>query len=424
MGDHDNSHKQWTQGKKPSMKRRSEVNNYTERGIYLVTVAIEGRRPLLGTLAGRADVQEGPDKPHVVLSPWGERVRDEWFGIPRYYPQIEVIRLCIMPDHIHGILFVHEKIERHLGHVINGFKGGTRRAARELGIITEAKPQLTKPTTPPVTPPTTPPTTPPVTPPTTPPVTPPTTPPVTPPTAPPVVPPTAPPVVPPVAPPVAPPTAMVPYTEAQPQPNSYPKHAAIGTLWEPGYNDRILLHKGQLQRMLAYLDDNPRRLLLKRQHPEYFTRLAPLTAVGVQMQAMGNATLLTQCLKMLRLQCSRHLYQQEIDKEREKFLAAGRAGTTIISACFSDGEQQISTACITAGIPFIVLLVHGFPPYYKPAPLYLQACAEGRLLLLSPFQWQNEKITNMRQRCLYLNDLAQRICDEVNNKAQGNGQHP
>lgn len=375
MGNNDNSHKQWAQGKKPSMKRRSEVNNYTERGIYLVTVAIEGRRPLLGTLAGRADVQDGPTKPHVVLSPLGERVRDEWFGIPRYYPQIEVIRLCIMPDHIHGILFVHEKIERHLGHVINGFKSGTRRAARELGIIAEAKPQLTKPTTPTTATTTT------------------------------------------------PTTAQVPYAEAQPQPNPYPKHAAIGTLWEPGYNDRILLHKGQLQRMLAYLDDNPRRLLLKRQHPEYFTRLAPLTAVGVQMQAMGNAALLTHCLKMQRLQCSRHLYQQEIDQEQEKFLAAGHAGTTIISACISTGEQQITTACITAGIPFIVLLVHGFSPYYKPTPLYLQACAEGRLLLLSPFQWQNEKITNMRQRCLYLNDLAQRICDEVNNRALVNGQH-
>lgn len=400
MGDNDNSHKQWAQGKKPSMKRRSEVNNYTERGIYLVTVAIEGRRPLLGTLAGRADVQDGPTKPHVVLSPLGERVRDEWFGIPRYYPQIEVIRLCIMPDHIHGILFVHEKIERHLGHVINGFKSGTRRAARELGVIAEAKPQLTKPTTPPTTPPTTTPT--------------------TPPTAPPVAPTTTPP----TASPVALSTAQVPYAEAQPQPNPYPKHAAIGTLWEPGYNDRILLHKGQLQRMLAYLDDNPRRLLLKRQHPEYFTRLAPLTAVGVQMQAMGNAALLTHCLKMQRLQCSRHLYQQEIDQEQEKFLSAGHAGTTIISACISTGEQQITTACITAGIPFIVLLVHGFSPYYKPTPLYLQACAEGRLLLLSPFQWQNEKITNMRQRCLYLNDLAQRICDEVNNRAQVNGQHP
>ena len=189
MGDNDNSHKQWAQDKKPSMKRRSEVNNYTERGIYLVTVAIEGRKPLLGTLAGRADVQDGPTKPHVVLSPLGERVRDEWFGIPRYYPQIEVIRLCIMPDHIHGILFVHEKIERHLGHVINGFKSGTRRAARELGIIAEAKPQPTKPTTTPTMPPTTSPTTPTTT----------------------------------------PTTAQVPYAEAQPQPN--PKHAAIGTLW-------------------------------------------------------------------------------------------------------------------------------------------------------------------------------------------------
>jgi len=396
MGNNDNSHKQWAQGKKPSMKRRSEVNNYTERGIYLVTVAIEGRRPLLGTLAGRADVQDGPTKPHVVLSPLGERVRDEWFGIPRYYPQIEVIRLCIMPDNIHGILFVHEKIERHLGHVINGFKSGTRRAARELGIIAEAKPQLTKPTTPATKPTTASPTTPTI----------------------------APTIAPTTAPTTTPTTAQVPYAEAQPQRNPYPKHAAIGTLWEPGYNDRILLHKGQLQRMLAYLDDNPRRLLLKRQHPEYFTRLAPLTAVGVQMQAMGNAALLTHCLKMQRLQCSRHLYQQEIDQEQEKFLAAGHAGTTIISACISTGEQQITTACITAGIPFIVLLVHGFSPYYKPTPLYLKACAEGRLLLLSPFLWQNEKITNMRQRCLYLNDLAQRICDEVNNRAQVNGQHP
>jgi hypothetical protein len=61
--------------------------------------------------------------------------------------------------------------------------------------------------------------------------------------------------------------------------------------------------------------------------------------------------------------------------------------------------------------------VHGFPPFYKPAPLYLQACAEGRLLLISPFQWQNEKITNMRQRCLYLNDLALHIANEVNKRA-------
>lgn len=159
----------------------------------------------------------------------------------------------------------------------------------------------------------------------------------------------------------------------------------------------------------------PRRLLLKRQHPEFFSPLGTITLAGTNFQAMGDLALLS-CKKKLALQCSRHLYQQEIDHLQLTFLAEGKQGTTIISPCISRGEQQIATACIEAHIPFIVLLVGGFPPYYKPTPLYLQACAEGRLLLLSPFQWQNEKITNMRQRCLYLNELAKRICEEANKK--------
>ena len=41
-------------------------------------------------------------------------------------------------------------------------------------------------------------------------------------------------------------------------------------LFEKGYNDKILLEKEQLGRWKNYLDDNPRRLLLKRKHPEFF----------------------------------------------------------------------------------------------------------------------------------------------------------
>jgi len=197
--------------------------------------------------------------------------------------------------------------------------------------------------------------------------------------------------------------------QPRPQPNRA-KHPAHGTIWEPNYNDRILLKKNQLQHWLAYLDDNPRRLLLKRQHPEYFSPLGRFLVADTPMRAMGNIALLTH-RSMMALQCSRHLYQQEIDSLQRDFLALGQAGTFVISACISPGEQQIATACIEAGIPFIILLVHGFPPFYKPQPLYLKACAEGRLLLLSPFEWQNEKITNMRQRCLYLNDLAFRISE-------------
>ena len=365
----ESNHKKWAGDKKPSMKRRSEEKDYLDRGIYLITMATEGRMPLLGTLAGNADVKDRPDKPHVILSPLGEKVKAEWFGITRYYPQIEVIRLCVMPDHIHGILFVHEKIERHLGHVINGFKAGTRKAARELGITerkaevkTEAEPQHTELSS----------------------------------TA------TAP----------APAAPKVPYAGPPAQLSKPSKHPPRGTLWEPGYNDRLLLYKGQLQRMLAYLDDNPRRLLLKRQHPEYFTQLAPIPVLdNINMPAMGNRHLLERPLK-LQVQCSRHLYPWEISQRKQAFLEAGRQGAVIVSPCISPGEQQIATACLEEGIPLIVLLLKGFPPYFKPHPRYLQACAEGRLLMLAPYPFQNEKLTDMRARCLALNDLAARICQD------------
>lgn len=47
---------------------------------------------------------------------------------------------------------------------------------------------------------------------------------------------------------------------------------------------------------------------------------------------------------------------------------------------------------------------------YVPVPSVFLACAEGRLLMISPYPWQNEKIYNMRQRCLQLNDIAAEIC--------------
>ena len=163
--------------------------------------------------------------------------------------------------------------------------------------------------------------------------------------------------------------------------------------------------------MLSYLDDNPRRLLLKRQHPKYFTQLGTINAAGLPMAAMGNPALLAAPTK-LQVQCSRHLYPWEIEQRKQTFLAAGREGAVIVSPCISPGEQQIATACMAAGVPLIVLLLKGFPPFFKPQPRYLEACSVGRLLMLAPYPWQNEKLTDMRARCLRLNDLAAAICQQ------------
>ena len=161
--------------------------------------------------------------------------------------------------------------------------------------------------------------------------------------------------------------------------------------------------------MLNYLDDNPRRLLLKQAHPQYFKPLGKLTIAGLDMEVMGNTALLDNPVK-LQVQCSRHLYPNEIEQRKQHFLAAAQQGAVIVSPCISPGEKQIATAILEAKLPLVVLLLKGFPPFFKPQPHYLMACAEGRLLMLSPYPWQNEKIENMRQRCLRLNDMAAEIC--------------
>ena len=84
--------------KKPSMKRRFAGHDYTRRGIYMVTMTVEGRRPLFGRVYGSGD------DPRIELTELGCAVRDEWWNIPQYHPEVKVYELQMMPDHLHGIL--------------------------------------------------------------------------------------------------------------------------------------------------------------------------------------------------------------------------------------------------------------------------------------------------------------------------------
>ena len=356
--------------KKPTMKRRCTEHDYYDRSIYMITMATEGRRQLFGQIEGNSNCEK--EAVSVKLSALGERVKECWDNIADYYPQVEPMKLCIMPDHIHGLLFVHEKMNSHLGKVIAGFKTGTRKAARELGILPALIAQDTEQTAggQPATAggqPTT-----------------------------------------------AGLSAAVPYTALPAQSAATPsRHTAAGrahgTLWEPNYHDRLLRGRNQLQRMITYMDENPYRRWIKQQHPEYFTRMATLTVANYAMQAMGNRFLLDNPAK-IQIQCSRSLTPAEIESRKTAILdQAQKEKSVLVSPCISPGEQAITTAAMTAGIPLIVLLVKGFPPYFKPEPKYIEACATGLLLMISPFAWQNEKLSDMRQRCLLLNSIAAEI---------------
>ncbi|MBQ3629752.1 MAG: hypothetical protein II949_00770 [Prevotella sp.] len=406
-------------GKKvPTMKRRDDEHDYTQACFYMVTMAVEGRRSLLGSIVGRAEAAEGSaDCPHVQLTELGDAVREAWWSISSYYPQVAVVALQVMPDHLHGILYFREAGEIHLGQVIRGFKAGCNKAYRRLfpaatmsqptregqiqtaaaGIPAAFPPKEATAGIPAAFPPK---------------------------EAAAGIPTAFPPKeattgIPAVFPPKEA-TAGIPTAFPAPsaQPSSYaatssrpasPK--AAGLLWEKGYNDRILHNYSTLDKWKAYLRDNPRRLLVKRAHPEFFRIHHRVTYAGLTFEAMGNLFLLDYPEK-IQVQCSRSITPEALQAKTEAAITAGKRGAVFVSPTISQGEKDIMNAIYKEGFPVIYLRENGFGEKEKPGGRLFDACARGQMLILAPWEHHNEQTTIRRDQCLALNEMARLICEQ------------
>ena len=170
------------------------------------------------------------------------------------------------------------------------------------------------------------------------------------------------------------------------------------------------MRQGQLQRWLDYLHDNPRRLLMKREHPDLFRVQRGLMVAGQQFSAIGNRFLLERPVR-LQVRCSRSLTEEQIAAETARFLSEARRGAVLVSPSISKGEKTIMRAAFNEGLPLIVLQENGFTDLAKPGGQRMEACASGQLLLLAPWQHHNEQLTIRRSQCLSLNEMARLICE-------------
>lgn len=117
------SQKAFAGEKKPSMQRRCVDNDYTARRMYMITMTTEGRKPLFGKVVGRSEaVEPSAEAPHIELSPLGKAIADIWQTIGSHHPEVKVVALQMMPDHLHAILFVQTRMEKPLGKVLLGVK--------------------------------------------------------------------------------------------------------------------------------------------------------------------------------------------------------------------------------------------------------------------------------------------------------------
>lgn len=127
------SQKAFAGEKKPSMQRRCVDNDYTARRMYMITMVTEERKPLFGKVVGRSEaIEPSAEAPRIELSPLGEAVARIWQTIGCYHPEVKVVALQMMPDHLHAILFVKTQMEKPLGKVLLGVKQACNRAFREV----------------------------------------------------------------------------------------------------------------------------------------------------------------------------------------------------------------------------------------------------------------------------------------------------
>lgn len=341
-----------------SMKRRCQMNDYREPGIYMLTMAVEGRRRLLGRLVGDAMAPMGSDSaPRIELSQLGLEVEEVIRTIPFFHPEIEVWRYVIMEDHVHVLVRVVRPLEKHLGKVVGAIKGACSKAYwRNLGLPSDEQNRG-------------------------------------------------------VGEHRAPVggsgkqcgsvggTGVPAKREAKKRP----------PLFEEGYNDRILYRAGQLDVLKKYIADNPRRLAVKRQFPHLFRKYLHVRIGRHEYAAYGNIFLLRETTKS-QVIVHRRDTAEEHEVHMKEWKQVVMEGGVLVSPFISPREKEVREMARECGGDMIILRENGFPDIFKPSGWEFDFCAEGRLLLLAPWPHHMERHTITRSQCLSLNEMANEIC--------------
>lgn len=104
----------WRCKKQKDHLYRARWMDYSSPSIMLLTLVTSDRLPLLGELHGE----------QIVLSPLGQKVAEEVERIPSYKgaSSIEIYKYVVMPDHVHILLRIHDRLPKHIGQYVRWFK--------------------------------------------------------------------------------------------------------------------------------------------------------------------------------------------------------------------------------------------------------------------------------------------------------------
>ena len=325
-------------------------------GIYHVTLTIPSREPLLGTLM---IPNNDPTNARIERTTLGNAVIDELYVMCRHYPAIRILQFCLMPDHLHAVIHVTQAMDTSIRSVVRGYWQGVKKLGRAYTL--SVAPELNSGTT----------------------------------------------------------------NEGR---------AVAEAINEAGYPFPIfterpfirpMSRRGQLQAMIRYVQMNPQRLATKRLRPGYF-RVQKDIAIGDRgYDGVGNVALLLE--RRFATVHVRHDLVDEATQGKPQRLRdymngcvlAARHGAVLVSPFISPQEKAVQSVLLAERHPFVLLADNGFRDYYKPSDSLFDAVAAGRVLILSPWPYNEGKRHISRSECVALNGMAEEICKYLMKDCKG-----
>ena len=353
-------------------------------GLYHITLTIPSREPLLGTLL---IPDNDPTQATVEYTALGRMLVNALWDIPNRIPEIQILHYCLMPDHIHAVWYVREKMPRGIKSAVQGFWQGVKKIGRAYSFIMShshledssivptcsrvsflAKDSAISPT-----------------------------------------------------------CSRENYNEClsllKATTDTLPSRIgkdAYGTLF-PIFTEmphiRPMGQRRQLPATIQYITNNPQRLATKRLMPGFFRVQEGIDIAGRSYCGVGNIRLLyNKCFAPVHVRsmwvkdAEQHGDAQQLRDYMNSCILSARQGTIMVSPFISPKEKEVLSVLLAEKHPFILLSDNGFRDYYKPSDALFDAVAEGRVLILSPWIHDPDKRHISREDCVALNGMAEEIC--------------
>jgi len=342
-------------------------------GIYHITLTVPSRLPLLGTLV---IPHNDPSQARVERTALGNAVVDELYVMCKHYPAIRILQFCLMPDHLHAVIRVTKVMETSIRSVVRGYWQGVKKLGRAYTLA--VSPELNSGTTDQgktttagqgTT------------------------------------------------------TAGQGTTAAARQGMTKAAGQGSGGWAFPVFTERPFIRplsrRGQLKTMMHYVRMNPQRLATKRLMPGFFRVQKDINIGGLSFDGVGNVALLhaeqydVVHVRSVWVKAAEHGDSQTLRDYMNGCVLKARKGVVMVSPFISQQEKQVMQVLINEQHPFIVLADNGFRDYYKPSDALFDACAAGRVLILSPWPYDAGKRHISRADCVALNNMAEEFCKRI-----------